>query len=583
MNMSCQTPIRRKSNSRVHSTQVEFTRPFDAGRIRHVVRRFESPTTRAASNFLLILAPPLVLFLSALSVLWQYHPLERSIFFDPGIFAYLSQLVANGYPPHKFGFNEQASLTFILGGAAMRVGDWFGIHHLIAFRIASMLVMAGVVALTYVTSAVFTRSRAVAFLAGLLMLGYHGYLLRAATALEPKSLMLVFGLTTLYFLYKRKWFTAGAFAGAAGLVWQIAWGYLIVALLLAFLQANKNFSARLRAVGMTLGAALLVFVFYFFFFFIQNAHVEMLQQTFLAPFLMRANINRPFDEHLLKLGTTFYLGFRAHVVAGILGLTGLVVWLGAHLIPNRQAFQPRAFLRRVFYFFLQNRRTAGTLLVVFGFLTYAFLDFQNYPDWIPLLPFISMYAAWFVWSICARILKRANAPNFSQRIAFVILALAVFVFSTFRLLAPNGGAPTRITWQDQERVALQVSDQLAPDAPIWLLGKAEILFFMQRVNVNKYIYLFGYVDAAADAFEPHGFRGMVRDALAQEPLLYTLARATPKKFAVRENANFINQTTKTFVSLERCRLVGGGRFYVHPDHADALFPLGAKGCLKRPG
>src|SRR4029079_10994434 len=125
----------------------------------------------------------LVLFLAAFVVLWQYDPLHRPIDFDPGIFAYLSRLVALGLAPHKYAFNEQASLAFLLGGAAMRLGALVGIHPLLAFRAASMLVMACAVVLTYRVGALFTRSRAVGFLAGIIMLGYEGYNVRAATTL----------------------------------------------------------------------------------------------------------------------------------------------------------------------------------------------------------------------------------------------------------------------------------------------------------------------------------------------------------------------------------------------------------------
>lgn len=531
------------------------------------------------SSKLAAVALPLSLFLAAFVVLWQYDPLHRSIYQDPGIFAYLSQLVAQGLAPHKYGFNEQASLTFLLGGAAMRLGSFLDIHPLLSLRGASMLVMACAVVLTYRVSALFTRSRAVGFLAGIIMLGYEGYNVRAATTLEPKALMLVLGLATLYFLYRHKWFLAGACAGAAGLAWQIAWGYLVIALLLAAIQGGSSLRARARAAGLTLLAALVVFAIYTLYFVSNNALLEMLQQTFLAPVLMHEVTSKPLDARLLKLAKTFYLGFGTHAVFGVLGASGLLVWLGA----NTRPWELSAILRRASYFLFQNRRTAGTLLVVAGFVVYSLLDFQNYPDWFPLLPFFSMFAAWLGWTVCQRVLERANASPAVRRAVLVGLGCLVLGLSTFHVFAHTGRDQglQRGTWQEQQRVADEISAKLAPEAHIWLLGKAELLFFMGRTNVNKYIYLFGNVDAAAEAFEPGGFRQMVNEALAQKPVLFTLARATPQKFASRDNSKFMEHATKNFTKLQRCRTLGGGRFFVRPEKANALFPKGAEGCLKR--
>lgn len=531
------------------------------------------------SSKLAVAAPPLFLFLAAFVVLWQYDPLHRSIYQDPGIFAYLSQLVAQGLAPHQYAFNEQTSLTFLLGGAAMRLGALVGVHPLLAFRAVSMLVMACAVVLTYRVGALLTRSRVAGFLAGVILLGYEGFNVRAATTLEPKGLMLVLGLATLYFLYRHKWFFAGACACAAGLAWQIAWGYLIIAVLLAAIQGGATLHARARAAGLTLLAVLGVFALYALYFVWHHAYIEMLQQTFLAPVLMHPVTGKPLNARIFKLAKTFYLGFGTHAIIGALGATGLVVWLGA----NIGARDLRAVWRRTLYFLFQNRRTAGTLLVVAGFVVYSLLDFQNFPDWFPLLPFISIFAAWLVWKVCLRVLDWLHVSLAARRAVLAGLVCVVIGLSTFPVFTHTGrDRPLqRGTWQEQQRVADEISAKLAPDAPIWLLGKAELLFFMRRTNINKYIYLFGNVDAAAEAFEPGGFRGMVNDALAQKPVLYTLSRATPQKFSDPQNAFFLSRTTKKFSKLQRCKTLGGGRFFIRADQANVLFPKGAPGCLRR--
>ncbi len=549
------------------------------------MNRAFSATTRAQnstrawllqSSTLERFALPLFLFLFALVVVTLYNPFTRPLYQDPGIFALLSQLVAQGYTPHLSAFNEQSSLAFFAGGAAMWLGDWFGIHHLLSFRFGSMLIVSSVVVLTYHVGKLFSQSAWVGFLAGLILLGFRGYLLRAAETLEPKSFMLVFGLLALFFLYKRKWFWAGASACAAGLVWQIAWGYLVVALMLAFAQGGATLGERARALGITTAAALGIFGIYFAYFFARNAHVEMLQQTFLAPFVMHNVARKPLDARLFKLAKTFYRGFGAHVVFGVLGASGLLLWFSL----NAYAKNARAILLRAFDLLFQNPRTAGTLLVTIGFFGYSFLDFQNYPDWIPLLPFISIFAAWFLVRAFQFLFQRVAVLQSREHAIFVGVAFVLFALSVYYAF-DAARKPLRNPWMEQQRVADEINQQIPRDAPVWLIGKAELLFFTQRHNLNKYIYLLGRADAAADAFEPGGFETMFKNAQQQKPALYVVGRFKPGKFSTRAHFELVKRSLKSYRELKHCRVLGPGRFFVPPDQIDKLFPRDSTLCLKR--
>lgn len=523
--------------------------------------------------------PPVFLFCAAWLVTWQYYPLSRSLSDDPGIFAYLSQLVADGLAPHKYAFNEQASLTFFVGGAAMRLGDLVGLHHLIAFRFISILCFAVVAVLTYTLALRLTRARLVGFVAGAIFIGFEGYGVRAATALEPKALMLVFGLTSLLALQNRKWIWAGVWAGLAGLAWQIAWGYLIVALLLAVVQGGDTLRKRLRAFTLTLAPALGILGIYFLYFFVQNAQTEMVQQTFLSPLLMHTTGSRSVLARGRQLAATFMVGYGAHAGFAILGITGFAIWL----VRALRVWHVRELPRRILQLFFLNRRTAGTLLVICGFTLYSFLDFQNYPDWFPLLPYLAIFAAWLIAQAAARAMRFLKVPPNARYAAYTTLAGIVLVGSTAHAFVspPVEKRMKGITWQAQERAALELGQQLGPDNSVWAIGSAELLFFMRRHNLNKYIYLFGNVDAAADQFEPGGFRQVLRDALAQKPALWVVARLQKRKFSSKTSFNELEQAVKTYVPLQRCKTLGNAGFYTNPEIADTVFPKNGQGCVKR--
>lgn len=522
---------------------------------------------------------PLFLFFIALLVAWQYDPLHRTLIGDHGVFAYLSQLVADGFTPHKFAFNEQASLTFFLGGAAMRIGDIFDLHRLLALRAAGILCFGIVIVLTYALTLRWTRSLWAAFTAGAILVGFEGYGVRAATGLEPKALMLAFGLATLLALQKRQWLWAGALAVLAGLVWQIAWGYLIVALLLAWTQGGAHWRTRARAFGLTLAPAFAILAVYVAYFIARDAHVELFQQTILAPALMHAPGERAIWSRALQLYNTFLVGYNSHLIFGILGIGGFLIWLATNLRPWKIRKLPA---RSAYYLFL-NRRTSGTLLVIAGFTLYSFLDFQNYPDWYPLLPFLALFAAWLLWQAAARVLqflKIAPQLYLAAYAAFAAIVLLASVAHAFLAPPPDKRMPG-LTWQTQERAALALSGALGPETPVWVVGRPELLFMMRRQNINPYIYLFGNVDGMIDRLEPGGFQQMLNTALAQKPGLLVLARLPKRKFSAPANYRALEQIKSSFMSVRSCRALGTGNFLVRPDLADKLLSADTQNCVKK--
>jgi hypothetical protein len=522
---------------------------------------------------------PLFLVFIALLVAWQYDPLHRTLTGDHGVFAYLSQLVADGFTPHKFAFNEQASLTFFLGGAAMRVGDLFGVHRLLALRAVGILCFGIVILLTYTLTLRWTRSGWAAFAAGAILVGFEGYGVRAATGLEPKAFMLAFGLATLLVLQKRQWFWAGALAVLAGLVWQIAWGYLIVALLLAFVQGGARWRDRMRALLVTLVPALGILAVYVVYFIARDAHVELFQQTILAPAFMHAPGERALLARAQQLYNTFLIGYSSHLIFGILGIGGLGIWLLTNLRPWKIRNLPA---HGAYYLFL-NRRTAGTLLVIAGFTLYSFLDFQNYPDWIPMLPFLALFAAWLLWQATARVLQFLQLAPRPCAAAFAALAAALLSASVAHafLAPPPNKRMEGLTWQDQQRTALALNRALGAETPLWVVGRPELLFMMRRQNINPYIYLFGNVDGIIDRLEPGGFQQMLDDALAQKPGLLVLARLPKRKFSAPANYRALESIKKYFVPVRACRALGEGNFLVRPDLVKPLLSADTQNCVKK--
>lgn len=518
---------------------------------------------------------PLVLLAATFLVLLQYDPFHRPLLGDPGIFVFISRLVAQGLAPHRAVFNEQASLTFLLGGAAMAFGNALGVPELIAFRVLAMGVAAGVIVITYVVGRFFTGAPAAAFIASVIMLGYEGYLQRAATALEPKALMVLLGLLTLYGLSRKRWFVAGICAAAAGLAWQIGWGYLLVALLLAPIQGGTRLIPRLSALGMTILGAGLVFALYVTYYAAHDALAPMFQQTLLAPLIMHPIDQRPLAERFWQPVRDFLLGYRGQWL--FLGL-GAISWL-AMLV--RYVLTPRRALYDVF----QNPRTSGTLLAAHGFMIAPLLDFQNYPDWIPLLPFISIFAGGLLIGAGQWLARPLKLSPLGQRIAFAALLSVVALWSLLhpwtelsrQLIDPP------ITWQEQSEIAQNLNRRLPPDQPVLIIGAAELLFFMARQNVTPYVYLLGETDAAVDALDSGGFEGMLEDIRIKRPALIVLTRLKPDHFAnVAHLAALRQLSRREYVRLRACSWLSEMTMFLRADLAESAFPsTNSSSCFSR--
>jgi hypothetical protein len=306
----------------------------------------------------------------------------------------------------------------------------------------------------------------------------------------------------------------------------------------------------------------------------------MLQQTFVAPLIMRHLEGRDPLRRLYGWARTFYLGYNTGILFGGLAVVAYLTFVVSAL---RSGSAGRA--RRLFYFLFQNRRTAGILLAFHGLLVMAFLDFQGYPDWFPLLPFISIFAAWLLVRVSARLFAAWTSSSNRRLAAGAALVAVVAVVSTIPAFTPVGRdrwSPRRGTWQEQAQAAAELNAVLPPNAPLFVLGKTDLLFFLGRDNVNKYIYFFGEADAGADAFEPGGFAGMFARVQEARPVFYVLARTPPNKYARRANYDLLaREADSNYIRLKQCRALKAGRYLVRKDLADTLFPRGGEGCLTR--
>ncbi len=517
-----------------------------------------SKSLAASPRFLSLAFCALALLFFSLNWL-RYHPFQARLYGDPAIYAYIAQQAARGHPPHLAVYEVKASLSTLLAAPLLYAGSFTTLPEIYPLRLYMFGVTALSVGALYFLGKSFSRARIVGLLAALFLASFAGLLRTVTNGIEPKAVTMLFGLLALLALTRRAWFWAGAAGACAGLAWQIGFGYVALALLLAGAQ-NDSWRARARAGGMVLLGALLPVALYGFYFVAQGAARDAFQQNIVVPFFSKTHQTRSNRFFLSRLTEAFARNYSAQIFIGFCAVGGwLLAW--RYALRSRRAFV---------LIFLKNPRTSGALLAGTGLFVYSLFDFQAYPDWIPLLPFLALFAACALAWLFLRIARRAHL---AQKYRAPVLAGVIFCI----LGAANWPlwtAPPSLsaTWRDQQRLADELNATLTADDTVWLVGKSELLFFLHRSNLTRYTTFLRGTDAVIEQLEPGGFDGFLERIRAARPMLIVLARFKRQQWT--NGARFerlLDWVHTAYVPLHACKLAGDGQFFARADLAQTRF------------
>lgn len=521
--------------------------------------------------------PRLVTFLSALALFllaWvvfaQYHPFDRTLEGDAGVYAYIAQGITLGHAPYRTTFDILTGLSMLLGASALWVGSALGIEPLIAIRLYTLTVSALVVALTFLVAQQFFGRRLPAWIAALIMLGWSGFALSAALGMQPKTLMVLCGLSALYLAARRRLFWAGVFAGGAALAWQIGilYGICLVLQELWSESGSPRGPTRRRALLSLAGGAAIPIAGYALFYIAMGAFRDMLEQTLLVPPMMRRSVHvLALNTRLRHMLNRFMAGYGSELGFGVLAAAGWALYLAPQV---RNTLRELRRTRRVAIPVLRTPSTGGVLLAFHAFFLFSLLDFQNYPDWIPLLPYLSMFAAYPLWRATEWLAARVAIRGRAYAVLAALVCSAVLVAAVWDLPSQTERR-LRGEWRAQKAWAEHANAILPAGAPLFLLGRTELLFLMERRNLSRIVLLGDRFDAAVELIEPGGYDGWLGRLRAARPEVVAHARLKHRKFADPDNMTELREWIETeYVPIKPCGIVGKGKYYVRRDLADEL-------------
>ena len=368
----------------------------------------------------LILASGLGIF--GIIVWLQYGVFEFPLTNDMGIYLSGGKELLAGNVPYVAVFDVKPPMTFFASAISLSFfTNLLGLSPIFAIRIVMLLFGGGTVFFTYLFIYCLSNDRIHAIFSTIILLSFTGLGWTALSG-RPKMLMVFFTIVCLYALVRKKWFIAGILGSLSALTWQPGAILPIVVILYALTDKQQRKTQFLRS---ALGAALPI-VAVTLFFFVMGGLQELMSQTVLFTVVFKETVHWGFNTatNLLIYSIVYHYGTEIlFFIAALLGFIFFTYGWRKTLIN---------FKHPLLFFYLAFIPLA----------LYSLYDFQGLWDLVPLLPFVSFFAAYFLLTlgkkIASFIQRKTKRP--SHKIKTGVIA-SIIILSSLYGIVPILGEP----------------------------------------------------------------------------------------------------------------------------------------------
>lgn len=354
----------------------------------------------------LILASGISIF--AIFIWLQYGFLDFPLTNDMGIYLYGGRELLEGNLPYVNVFDVKPPMTFIVSGGGLLVfSNTLGLSPIVASRITMLLLGAGTIIFTYLLAYRLFKDRTMGILTAVILLSFTGFGWASLSG-RPGIVMIFFTISCLYALLRKKWLIAGILATMSAIAWQPGAIYpFIVIFYSLFTKGQRKEQFKKAIVGISL--PILAVVLYFF---VMGGLQEMINQTVL--FVLTYKQSGPWGSSLtlLNLGGTIFYDYGTELLFFACSFFGFILLLYNERKQLKNLTNPLPFL-------------------LFAFLPlalYSLVDFQGWPDMIPLLPYIAIFAAYFLIKTSkkiGRLFEKRNCLHTKKATIYVILIVLI--------------------------------------------------------------------------------------------------------------------------------------------------------------
>jgi len=462
-----------------------------------------------------------LLCLLALAVFLQYDIFQQPMILDPGYFVYMGQQILQGHAPYATAFDHKTPLASFVCALAILVGRIAGVPDILAVRYTFLIAAVLCIAFTYLAARTVFASRLVGLLSAVIMLSFSSFAILAVAGAEPKILMILLGLISICAIHRRAWWLSGLTAALSFSAWQGGGLFMVLALSVPAVRHGRDRARNLLFcfLGMLIPLGAMAAYFHS-----HGALTEAFRQTILFNFgYMHDKLPTSLVDSLEHLRRAALGGYAAESWFFVFGLLGWTLWLGRNLLSPRVIFQRTCL----------DRKTSPFLLSWHALVLLSLGNFQGIPDYVPLLPYISIWAAYLMVTgveYSGRLLKEVTSGRLAHRgrLWLSLLSVAfVLLYGTADALKYDQPA---LTLPDQMILVRDLMQCVAPDEKILVVGAPEVLVLSERANALRYLYFYNNVDAYAERYEPAGFAGLIESLDQDKPAVIVYARRSNTKY-----------------------------------------------------
>jgi hypothetical protein len=438
------------------------------------------------------LTPFLLFFLAV--IVYGGFGFEGKLLRDDAMFIYGGQRLVDGAVPYVGMFDVKGPIAPMAAGIGVAISRWMEWDDVLGARLVFLFASALAVVGAYFLGSSLFRCRKTGVLSAMAFLGFFDFAREAASGPRAKSLVVLFGIFSLYFAGRKKWFWGGFFGALSALTWQPTGIFLLASFIMALMQPGKERlrAASLSAVGIGLPAAALVLYFYS-----QGALFELLDGILLFHLNYLVPVNVPAIYHILL---PYWAVTRGYTLMALPIAIGLIVIMYLHY--SRRA------LHGSFKGMLRDDPFAPVFLSFFPFVAWSALDFQGPADFYVFLPYVAVGFAHFLAILAAHMETRLETGRFAWAGGLVVpaicLALTVAAAADIRHRSESG-------YLDQVATADAIEQRFGEDLKLLSIGCPEALVVMGRTNPNPYPVLIGGMDRRIHATTLGGFEGWLME------------------------------------------------------------------------
>ncbi len=422
---------------------------------------------------------------------------------DWSVWDYVAQVTARGGVPYRDVVEIKTPLSAYIGAVAIKFAEPFRVRDILAIRAVYVFLAMLTSSFTFLIAHDYFKSRRTGLLAAMLMLTFNSFGLFNNSGVQPKTLMILFGLLVLWAIRKDRPLTAGVFSMLSALSWQPGLLFTGVAGL-AFSRYLTNWRDR-KVVRLLIGAAIPL-VILLLYFWIAGALLEFYRWCFHYTLTVygpsEAHTPGHFLQHFVGLVSYHYAGETYYFCLAAVGLAFVVVrelWL----------------FRRDTKHFLDRSYDHALWISTLVYVLFCMVDIQGGPDIIPLLPFVAIFFAVLI------VFGLDKAALRIRPIAFAAVMLVVFFLSVADSFQFQVGFPTL---DDQDKKVTEIVSHLEPEDKIFVHGQTELLVLSGLTNASKYIRFDHGKDTYLNNVEPGGFDGWFKRLKAERPKVVGLSR-----------------------------------------------------------